>query len=78
MSFPASLPGESNPNHKLIAVWVIWIRRRYDRYLKGKRCGQVRGRDRVTLRQIADCVGVSHETIRLVGLRRAWKHIPEE
>ena len=79
MSFPASLPGESNPNHKLDECWVRWIRRLSDQHVAGRQGGHRDRRFRVeTLRELAAVPGVSHETVRQVGLRRTWKHIPEE
>lgn len=80
MSFPARLPGEANPNHKLDPSWVRWIRRQYDRHMRGKRGGwPERGRRHApTLRSIAEEPGVSYETVRQIGLRRTWKHVPEE
>lgn len=80
MSFPARLPGESNPNRKLTERWVRYIRRGYDRHVAGHAGGRSRSRSvgGVTLRELAEEVGVSHECVRQIGLRRTWKHLPEE
>lgn len=78
MSFPARLLGESNPNRKLTERWVRFIRRGYDRHVAGHAGGHRPGRRGFTLRDLAEHVGVSHETVRQIGLRRTWSHLPEE
>lgn len=74
VSFPARLPGEKNPNAKLSSVEVQDIRRLYDVYGNMPR----RAYGRLALHQIGLPFGVSHETVRQIGLRRTWSHLPEE